>query len=212
MLAKKTHKENVPIGKLKILKEVQMRVAMSRSAIVDYAEAYQAGVHMPPLIVFWQFGGEYIVADGFHRLLAARKVGLKTLPCVVKHGGKREARLYAAGCNASHGVRRTVEDKRKAVLAFLGDKEWKEWADTVIAKHCAVSDRMVATYRKMLGEGAASRLGTNGQQQRSFIDRHGNVRVTSVAPREYPEMEPVLAGERCPYCNQKMPGKAHKIR
>lgn len=56
-----------------------------------------------------------------------------------------------AGANASHGLRRTNEDKRRAVTVLLTDSEWAKWADREIARRCGVDHRFVASVKSSLG-------------------------------------------------------------
>lgn len=116
-----------------------MRAGLNRQAIADCAEAMEAGAEFPPIVVLTKAGGRKWAADGFHRVLARKKTGVKTIEAKVRHGGRREAVPCAAGANATHGVRRTAEDKRKAVVTFLSDRKWAGWADAEIARICSVS-------------------------------------------------------------------------
>ncbi len=118
----------------------------------------------------------------------------------------RIAIIYSAQANRGHGVRMTAEDKRKAVITFLSDREWQQWADTVIAKACGVSPSMVARYRGFMHEAAGTKP---EEMQRTYFDREGKKRVRTVpVPSETP-METSIKGETCPYCGQKMPGRKH---
>ena len=47
---------------------------------------------------------------------------------------QRDALLYAAGCNAGHGLRRTGADKLKAVRLILADPEWAKCSSRWIAE------------------------------------------------------------------------------
>ena len=212
MITPKVYSANLPIKDLVLDKLVQMRASLNRSAIIDYADLYESGVKLPKIVVYFLPGGKKYVADGFHRVLAKKSLvhrgvkGHDTISCLVRPGTKRDAILFAAGANRSHGVRRTNEDKAKTVLAFLGDKEWKEWADSEIARHSGVSPSMVHKYRAWLGTRAESRVGANGAQQRTFTTTNGETRVTSTpAPREE-ILGRQLNRELCPYCGQRLPG------
>ena len=44
---------------------------------------------------------------------------------------------------AVFGTTRTNQDKRNAATPMLKDDEWAKWSDDEIAKHCAVSQRLV---------------------------------------------------------------------
>jgi hypothetical protein len=45
---------------------------------------------------------------------------------------------------AAHGLRRTNEDKRRAVLTLLRDEEWSKKSQRWIAERCGVSHQFVA--------------------------------------------------------------------
>ena len=148
-------KENAP--ELILLKDIkrdggtQMRAGLDQPTVKEYADAMVSfGPRaLPPLIVFYD-GSNYWLADGFHRYAALEQVVGANGPvwCDVRAGTQRDAMLHAAGANASHGLRRTNSDKRRAVLALLQDPEWAQWSDGEIAKRCAVSQPFVSGLRK----------------------------------------------------------------
>lgn len=88
------------------------------------------------------------MADGFHRVQAKEATGAKEIKADVHLGENRDAVLYAVGANASHGLRRTNADKRRAVERLLRDHEWKLWSDNAIAKQCGVGHPLVGRIRK----------------------------------------------------------------
>lgn len=65
----------------------------------------------------------------------------------MRQGGLRDAILHSAGANADHGVRRTIPDRRRAVLMLVQDEEWASWSDREIARRCAVGPDMVGRLR-----------------------------------------------------------------
>lgn len=105
------------------------------------------------------------------------------LPAEVRNGTRRDALLFACGANASHGLRRSSADKRKAVETLLADDEWKQWSDREIAKRCHVSHVSVGSWRQ---ERASALNGSvDGQmtvqpEERKFVSRHGTVGVRKV--------------------------------
>lgn len=60
---------------------------------------------------------------------------------------RRDVVLYSVGANDTHGLRRTNEDKRRAVKTMLDDAEWVTWSDNAIAKASAVSVSFVGDQR-----------------------------------------------------------------
>jgi len=122
--------------------EVQPRAVLSQETITEYAQQMAAGVQFPPVMTFLD-GTYYWLADGFHRLEAAKKAGLSTILAKVRQGYRREAILYAVGANAAHGLKRTNQDKRRAVETLLNDHEWSQWSAREIARTCGVSNTFV---------------------------------------------------------------------
>jgi uncharacterized protein (DUF1015 family) len=54
----------------------QMRVEMHPTTVHDYADDMLAGAVFPPVIIYFD-GTDYWLADGYHRVEAARKISLK---------------------------------------------------------------------------------------------------------------------------------------
>jgi hypothetical protein len=118
----------------------QARAMIREDAVDEYAAAVTAGVELPALTVFRDEAGEHWLADGFHRLGGYKKAGKDSVLVDIRHGSVRDARILAAGANDSHGLRRSNEDKRRAVQLLLEDKEWGKASDRWIAERCRVSD------------------------------------------------------------------------
>jgi protein gp37 len=128
--------------------DVQPRETMASATIKEYATLYMQEQALPPIVVF-QDGTDYWLADGFHRVQAARQAWLTELPVDMRQGSKRDAILYACGCN-KHGKARTNEDKRRIVTRMLQDEAWRKWNDSEIARHCGVGHNLVSKMRKEL--------------------------------------------------------------
>lgn len=127
--------------------ETQPRAGINQAVVEDYASDMEAnGAEFPPVQVVYD-GEAYWLWDGFHRLHARKRNGLYTVPAIVRQGTRRDAVLLSVGANATHGFRRTNEDKRRAVLALLEDEEWRQWSDREIARRCAVSNQFVSNLR-----------------------------------------------------------------
>lgn len=134
----------IAIDAIKIDGGTQARVAINEVAVAEYAEAMTEGEMLPPVVVFHD-GASYYLADGFHRFHANRRIGARTIAAEVRTGTLADAKLFAYGANQRHGLRRTNEDKRKAVLGVLADAP--EWSDRAIARHVGVSNNFVSSLR-----------------------------------------------------------------
>lgn len=151
----------VDLGLIRTDGGTQPRAAIDTHLVETYAEDMAHGAAFPPLVVFFD-GVAHWLADGFHRFFAAKGCGLAEFPCDLRQGTQRDAILFSVGANASHGLRRTNEDKRRAVLTLLNDEKWSSWSDREIARHCAVSPQTVNNLRPR-------DTVQNGQYERTFV-------------------------------------------
>ncbi|MGR3279301.1 streptomycin biosynthesis regulator [Acaryochloris marina NIES-2412] len=140
----------VEIAKIRRDGGTQPRAQLYEEVVAEYAENMKQGAEFPPVTVFFD-GEEYWLADGFHRVSAKESIREKEVISEVHSGTQRDAVLYAAGANATHGLRRTNADKRRAVERLLRDFEWRRWSDSAIAKQCGVSQPLVGKMRNELG-------------------------------------------------------------
>ncbi len=127
----------------------QMRVEMKPDVVLDYADDMAAGTTFPPVVVYHD-GTCYWLGDGFHRVEAARKLDRETIEAEVRDGDARQAILHGIGANASHGLRRTQADKRRAVERLLRDQEWSKWSNRKIGEVARVDHKTVAKVRRGL--------------------------------------------------------------
>lgn len=153
----------------------QPRAGIDNSVVDDYADAMIDGAEFPSIIVYHD-GAAYWLADGFHRL-AAWKIANpgRPIPADVRQGDRREAVLHSVGANADHGLRRTNEDKRRAVMRLLGDGEWGQWSDREIARRCHVSHNFVSTLRRSLSSDDSD------STERTYTTRHGTTATMQTA-------------------------------
>ncbi len=99
------------------------------------------------------------LSEGFHRHRAYAKAGRKRMPCEVRKGNRKDAKVNAAASNKGHGLKRTNEDKRIAVRNVI--EEMTTWTDRQVADHVGVDHKMVGDIRASF---AASRVGDSPTQ------------------------------------------------
>jgi ParB-like nuclease domain len=131
--------------------DCQARTAISEDTVEDYTEVLRKGGAFPPVVVYSD-DTNYWLADGFHRFHAHERAALVEIEAEVRRGGHRKARLTAVGANATHGLRRTNADKRRAVEILLSDEEWRQWSDREIERVSGVSAKTVAAIRTATAE------------------------------------------------------------
>lgn len=143
----------------------QPRESIDGTVVGDYADAIREGAKFPPVTVFYD-GQSHWLADGFHRHGAHKLAGKKKIAVELHRGTVRDAILYSVGVNDAHGLRRTNDDKRRAVLTLLNDAEWSKWSDREIARQCRVHHETVGKLRPVTGETAS---------ERTYKTKHGTV-------------------------------------
>ena len=139
----------LPLSTLTFDTDIQCREGMRSETVAMYREDMLAGGTFPPMVVFYD-GARRWVADGFHRGQAYREAGIEKVPVDERQGTKRDAILFAVGANASHGLRRTNKDKRRAVAMLLSDPEWSRWTDREVARLAGVSHPFVLSLRSQV--------------------------------------------------------------
>ncbi len=162
--------KRLPLASIRLDGGTQARVHLNQDAVDEYAEilGLEDGPGLPPVDVFFD-GSDYWMADGFTRYFAQQKRGEQYLDAIIHTGTQRDAILFAMGANASHGQRRTNDDKRKAVETLLNDAEWSKWSNREIARRVGVSDIFVGNVRSKLTANACSET----PAERKFTSKHG---------------------------------------
>lgn len=167
--------KKIALTKLRTDGGTQQRVQLSDEHVGELALAISKKKKVPPPVVFHD-GEHYWLADGFHTALAHKSLQREFLVVEVREGTQRDAILYSCGANAEHGLKRSNEDKRKAVLTLLADPEWAQWGDNRIADAVGVSHTFVGNIR------AAS--GCNGC---NLNEDKGSIPLPEPEPRNEPE-------------------------
>jgi len=127
------------ISDITIDPKIQPRAAMDKETIMAYAQSMRDGVILPPVTVFQTDEDVYLLADGRHRIKAARKAGFEEIEVEIKQGTPEDAIVHAVKANITHGLRRTNADKRRSVELLLGIPEYRRKSGGQIAKLCGVS-------------------------------------------------------------------------
>ena len=140
----------LPVSKCRMDGGTQSRVRIDEPTINRYKDDLANGDRFDPIQVYFD-GMDYWVWDGFHRVRAHAALGLAEISAIVRQGTRRDAVLASTGANPKHGLQRTTEDKRRAVMVLLEDEEWSQWSDRKIAETTRTAHPFVAGLRKLLG-------------------------------------------------------------
>ncbi len=142
---------------------IQCRASIDTATVSEYAERMTEGDAFPPVVVY---GTEQKcwIADGWHRIMAANQIGLLDIEATVTPGGRIDALKAALSANAAHGIRRTNQDKRRAVEIAL--REFGKLSSRQSAELCGVRDPFVGKLRgDVLTVRTSTRIDSLGRNQ-----------------------------------------------
>ena len=178
---------------------IQCRAAIDKAIVNDYALDMSAGFTFPPIEVYGTTSRCWI-GDGWHRAGAVQSRGLKTISAHLNPGGRADALKHALKANATHGHRRSNEDKRRAIEIAL--REFPKLSGRAIARLCGVDNKTVEAVRPAVEEVPhVARTGRDGKQYPA--------RRTQPAP-DAPERIPDEAPDR-PIYYEPPPGAHAKL-
>lgn len=128
--------KTIRIDQIAVYKELQYRANGTDEAwVAELSQHLKNGGSFNSLpVVFKPKKGKFILGGGFHRLAAYKACGFSEIEAEVREGELRQAKLYALGDNADHGMRRTREDTRKAAVEALNDAELSQLSARELAK------------------------------------------------------------------------------
>jgi len=169
----------------------QPRAALHQDVILEYQEQMEAGIAFPSPTVFFD-GQEYWLADGFHRhAAAAGAFPGKPIECEVRQGTQGDAQWFSYSANQSHGLRRSNEDKQRAVRAALAHPKAATLSNIQLAQHCGVDEGTVRKYRQnassefpKIATRQVTRGGTTYQQNTANIGQGRRQAAEARKPRQ----------------------------
>src|SRR3990167_6187545 len=91
----------IPLTSIRTDGGTQPRAATDTATVQDYADRMRDDAAFPPVVVFFD-GAAHWLADGFHRYLAASRVGADYILPAVRDGTPRDAVLCSVGAKHDH--------------------------------------------------------------------------------------------------------------
>lgn len=109
----------------------QVREKIRHDVVNNYMNLYSNGVEMPPITLANIKGVQYLV-DGFHRMMAYRKIGvlLPIMAYIIPVKNIKEARWLAYVDNCKHGIPLNKQEKEQGFHSYIAAKKYK-FADGV---------------------------------------------------------------------------------
>ena len=198
--------ELIPIASIRIDGGTQPRAAINFEAVFDYMDAMTDGAEFPPVVVFYD-GANYWLADGFHRVKAAEQAGNEETACDLHQGTQQDAQWYSFGANKTNGLRRTNDDKHRAVKAALAHPSGAQLSNRQIAAHVGVDEGTVRNWREKLTAEIPQSPTRKGRDGRTInVANIGNTARQSkpeAAAEAVAPTEPTAA--MCPTCGEAFP-------
>jgi hypothetical protein len=153
------------ISDLQIDSGTQVRVKIHEDAVADYSEAMNTNSKFPPIIVFHD-GSGYFVGDGFHRILAAVRIGREDIAADIRKGTATDALWFALGANKENGIRLNPADKKHAILLAL--KMWPERSSTMIAEQIGCSQSWIMRIKEQVSTSTNLPTRVTGKDGKSY--------------------------------------------
>lgn len=150
---------SIPLAQIRTTLEAlstQVREGTNEETVEEYARGMHSGDVFPPVDLVADGKGRYYIADGWHRVLAARLARCKAIPArllppIEGHTPRTAAIRYALRANCAHGLRLTRGDQRnKARRAILEVPGMVSLSDRKLAAEVGVSQPTVSRARNEL--------------------------------------------------------------
>ena len=148
--------QKLPPDRLHMDGGTQPRGRLDDDVVERYAEAMVADLwdfskSSAPITVFSNSSTKtYWLADGFHRVAAAKKAGLACVEVDIRQGGKREAKWFSFGVNAEHGYARGKDDVARILKAIFEDTEWRAIPLREISRHTRIPFETVRRHHEKI--------------------------------------------------------------
>ena len=185
--------EKIQIESIRTDAGTQAREGIHGETVQDYATRMEEGDEFPPVIVFHD-GADYFLSDGFHRVMAAKRIGYLEIMAEVRKGTREDALWFALAANKRNGQRMRRVDVRHAVEVAL--QTWPERTCKTVGEQVGCSETYV---QKLQGQLTTSgeltlptpRMGKDGRERPTSYQK----RDPAPAAEQGPDPEPVDDGD-----------------
>lgn len=128
-------------------KDYMMRESLDKDLVNQYRENWESIKGVAPIVVFDTPGG-LILADGFHRLAAARSLGNIAILADVREGLAEDAYAHACVANLKHGKPLKKSERDHAINELI--KTRVTWSNQLIADGAGVHKDTIRLRRQAL--------------------------------------------------------------
>jgi hypothetical protein len=120
---------------------------LNPGVVKDYVGVLRRGDELPPVVVVRDDHDVYRLVDGHHRFAAHEKLGLEVIAVAIVDGTLDVALWMSWAANRGHGLRRTRQNMRRAILAAVLHPRWSLESDREIARHIGCDHKTVGAMR-----------------------------------------------------------------
>lgn len=138
----------IAVNRIEVDDGMSPRQGIDLETVDQYALSF---TDLPPIVVFEVKPDSYLLADGFHRIRAAKKLELTEVLADVRQGDRNAAWEHAVLANLKHGRPLSRRERRNVVEALL--KLHTERSDNWIAEDAGVSKNTVEVVREYMVSG-----------------------------------------------------------
>ena len=126
-------------------RDLQVREQLDMNRVEFLTEVIEG---WDPLLVY-RVDSKYYLADGYHRITAAERLGLETINAEVVEGTFEDALLAGIEANSQHrGLPLTLKERKRAAELLL--KTHTNWSNRRIAKIAGLSEGQLRNLRSSL--------------------------------------------------------------
>ena len=176
----------IKLSAVVVNKDYQPRIKLNEVEVQNYMDLISEGTEFPPIVVFKKSEENYILASGFHRFDANKRLELTEISAEIRTGNHIDILVEAIQSNAKHGIRLTNEDKWHSVTLILKDIEAKNWADNHIANLCGVSNHLVKKIRSEIFPGEVKRSSVTAMRDGKVIE----IETENIGPKSETAFSP----------------------
>lgn len=141
--------KEIELARLTLDPRLQPRDRIDDALVKAYAEDMGRGDMFPPIRAV-QNGKAIWVVDGWHRVHAAKSLGLAEIAAHVTPGSFEDAEDLSFTVNRDHGLRRTHQDVQTAIARALKTDRWVARSDSWIGEWIGCSFHTVQAERERL--------------------------------------------------------------
>lgn len=167
-------------------RETQIRAAVSEETIQRYFEIMvdeEGRDKFPPIKLFQDDEGKYWLADGHHRVMAAKRRKFTSILAEVEKGTKADAVWEAAKANSKNGLQLGRSDIRRAIV--MVDALFPDRTNRMIAEAIGCDEKTVRLHRpsQSVAENSATEK-RKGKDGKMYKTRKSNIKSDSKIKEE----------------------------